>query len=622
MSEDADGSNPKPEHLDRLSSLWRRIYDRKIAQWSVAYVALAYGIQHGVVLTREAYEWPHVIEQISMLLLTLGLPVVMTFAWYHGERASRRISGPELTIIAILLAIGSMFFYVLVRPGEETAASRAPATQQAGLPAARQAAADPNAGISIAVLPFENLSGDASQEFFSDGMTEEITAALAKVADLKVVARTSAFQFKTQGRDVQSIGRELHATHFIEGSVRKEGNRVRITAQLIRADDGTHIWTESYDRELTGVFAIQEDIARAITASLRMPLGLKPGENLVNNRAIDSESYQQYLRAKSLMGARGRQRIAEAGAILEDVVARNPDYAPAWALLGFSYFLRPNTIPERTVGPVESYRKIVDTFLAKATTAANRAVQLDPNLAYGYLVLGEAEGVRGHPLRGMLMSQSKVFALDPDNGDALHGYALSLAWVGHVKEAIAVRQRLMELEPTASNYNIRAALALWLDGQNDAAIRILKDLPSGQSDALAVIYASLGRYSDAIAVLEQMASDRYPAGTREEAIRLLRLAPAKVASAQSLPALGLLSWVYLYVGAPERVLEIYERGIEGGYVAGFGNPESVWHPAYAPLRKTERFKAFARKAGLVEYWLAKGWPPQCHPTSGDDFVCE
>src|SRR4029077_1085500 len=158
--------------------------------------------------------------------------------------------------------------------------------------AARAAAASPIGVISLAVLPFVNLSSDKEQEFFSDGITEEITAALAKVPDLRVVARTSAFQFKAQNRDIQGIGQQLHATHLIEGSVRKAGTRVRITVQLIKADDGTHIWSEDYNRELTDIFAIQEDIARAITTSLRMPLGLKPGENLVNNRAIGSEDYQ------------------------------------------------------------------------------------------------------------------------------------------------------------------------------------------------------------------------------------------------------------------------------------------------------------------------------------------
>src|SRR5580704_5295921 len=131
MSEEM-GHEGKPPHLDRLSGLWPRVYDRKMVQWSVTYVALAYAIQHAVVLTGEAFEWPHAIQQISMLLLALGLPVVITCAWYHGERASRHISGPELTIITLLLAIGSLFFYALVRPSEELAVSRAPHDARGG----------------------------------------------------------------------------------------------------------------------------------------------------------------------------------------------------------------------------------------------------------------------------------------------------------------------------------------------------------------------------------------------------------------------------------------------------------------------------------------------------------
>src|SRR5258708_3651942 len=153
MSEHTNPANSKPPSVDRLSLLWRRVNDHKIAQWSVAYVALAYGVQHGVTLTSEAFEWPHAVERISMLLLAAGLPLVMTFAWYHGERASRRISGPELTIISILLVMSSLLFYVFVRPSAELTS---PAVSQAGVAAARAASISPVGAISIAVLPFAN----------------------------------------------------------------------------------------------------------------------------------------------------------------------------------------------------------------------------------------------------------------------------------------------------------------------------------------------------------------------------------------------------------------------------------------------------------------------------------
>src|SRR5678809_331515 len=149
MSDDANRANNKPEHLDRLSSVWRRVNEHKLVQWTVAYVAIAYAIQHAVILTSESFEWPNAVARATMLLFALGLPLVVTFAWYHGARASRRISGPELTIIAILLAIGSMLFYTLVHPEQELTASRAPAVQQAGVAAARSATADPHGAISI-----------------------------------------------------------------------------------------------------------------------------------------------------------------------------------------------------------------------------------------------------------------------------------------------------------------------------------------------------------------------------------------------------------------------------------------------------------------------------------------
>ena len=212
---------------------------------------------------------------------------------------------------------------------------------QPGVVAERAAAADPASAISIAVLPFLNLSGDASQEFFSDGMTEEITSALAMVPDLKVVARTSAFQFKGEKNDMRAVGQALNATHLIEGSVRKDGNRVRITAQLIEVGKGTHLWSENYDRQLSDIFATQEEIARTIVGSLMAPLGLAPGERLVSNRTIDPESYEQYLRAKALYRTRPQASLPRRSNCWNKLSLAIPTYAPAWALLAQAYVLLP-----------------------------------------------------------------------------------------------------------------------------------------------------------------------------------------------------------------------------------------------------------------------------------------
>jgi adenylate cyclase len=204
MTEATHRANPPP--VDRLSTIWRRAREHKVVQWVVAYIAVAYGLQHGVILASESLQWPNAAARISILLLVLGLPPVITFAWYHGARASRNFSQAEPSILSALLVIASLLFYVFVRPAE----TGAPAlSQQASVTAARTAAADPHSAISLAVLPFVNLSSDKEQEFFSDGMTEEITAALAKVPDLRVVGRTSAFQFKGRTRICAPLARRL-----------------------------------------------------------------------------------------------------------------------------------------------------------------------------------------------------------------------------------------------------------------------------------------------------------------------------------------------------------------------------------------------------------------------------
>jgi TolB-like protein len=625
MTDDATRSQPKPPPVDRLSLLWHRINEHKIVQWSVAYVALAYAIQHAVVLTAEAFEWSHLFQQISMLLLAFGVPVVATAAWYHGEKASRRISGPELTIITLLLLTSSLLFYVFVRPSETAPAIRETkvAATQAGAAAAPRVLPNSTTAISIAVLPFDNISGDASQEYFSDGMTEEITAALAKVPDLRVVARTSAFQFKAQNRDVQSIGQQLHATHFIEGSVRKAGERVRITAQLIKADDGSHIWAESYDRDLKDVFAVQEDIARAIATSLRTPLGLQQGKALISNRNIDPESYQQYLRAKALVRARGLKPLTDAAHLLEQVVTRNPNYAPTWALLAQVYIQQPNFEAAYVSGEAGSIRGLVSTATRRAEAAAERSIQLDGKESDAYLALGLVRA-RNAKLVAAQELYDKALLEDPNNPEVLQQSSDLFAAVGHLKEALDVRNRLLSVEPFVPVYNRNGAIILWLNGQTDAAITMLRNLPvdyATRGPYLAQVYAASGRFAEAAETLSQTPSAAFHGGLIDSAVRLLRMAPKKVDAPQEIPHLGLLGFVHLYVGDPARILEFYEGNMDVGIVGPI-NTSMLWHVKYAEVRRSARFKAFVRRAGLVEYWRAKGWPPQCHPTTGDDFACE
>jgi len=479
------------------------------------------------------------------------------------------------------------------------------------------------AGIYVAVLPFVNLSSDKEQEFFSDGMTEEITAALAKVPSLKVIARTSAFQFKGQNRDLRAIGRALGAGYLVEGSVRKAGGQVRITAQLIRVDDATHVWAENYDRPLANIFVTQEKIAAAIAGALRVPLGLRSGESLVSNRTVNLEAYQQYLRAKALMNG---LLFEDAKKILESVVASDPAYAPAWAQLSVAYALLPTFNPVIRRGTIEEARRLVQSDWPKAETAAKEAIRLDPKLALGHVALAFTLVQRANYV-GAAARYQTALSLDAADPFVLHVYGMLLAATGHLAEAQRMREELRRVEPFIPIYNSVTATIMRTTGNNKSALPILE--AARQPGAvgtlwtnapLAQTYAAMGRYREAAdTILAIQGSAFLSRPVIEQAAGMLRQAPGKLAAPQSAPFLDeWLSWIYLYVGAPERALEGEERRVQIGLIDFFYN---VWFPEYAPVRKTERFKALMRSTGIVDYWRARGWPDLCHPAGADDFAC-
>ncbi|MBV9548438.1 MAG: hypothetical protein JO256_02045, partial [Alphaproteobacteria bacterium] len=478
-------------------------------------------------------------------------------------------------------------------------------------------------GVFVAVLPFENLSSDREQEFFSDGMTQEITAALAKVPGLKVIARSSAFQFKGQARDLHAIGRALGAGYLVEGSVRKAGDQVRITAQLVRSDDATSLWAESYNRQLTNIFAVQEEIAQAIVGALHVPLGLQGGQRLVSNRTGNLEAYQHYLRARALMNG---LYFDEARKILEAVVVSDPGFAPAWAQLAIAYALLPTFTPVIRSGPVEEARRLIEAEWPKAEKAAREAIRLDPRLSIGHMALAFTLVQRANYVAA---DDECRTALSLDGGDPalLHIHGMLLGATGHLAEARRKREELRRLEPFIPIYNSVSATILRTGGDNKAALPMLE--AARQPGAvgtlwtnapLAQTYAAMGRFEEAAdTILAIQESPFIRRQVLEQAAGMLRQAPGKLAGAETGPFLDeWLSWIYLYAGAPERALEGEERRVQIGLIDFFYN---VWLPEYAAVRKTERFKALMRATGVVAYWKARGWPDLCRLEGDDDFVC-
>ncbi|MFT5511268.1 MAG: TolB-like protein [Hyphomicrobiaceae bacterium] len=612
-----------------MGNFFAELRRRHIYRIGAGYVVVAWGITQILDVLSQLFALPDWIAQPAVIVLAIGFPVTLTVAWLIEGKAHEAVASAvrsKATTVDWLL-LGAVAL-VLAAIGYQQFAPSVP--QQIAVETVRQDAASPVMAVSVAVLPFANMSNDPEQQFFSDGMTEEISFALAKVADLRVVARTSAFQFREQDRDFQTIGQALNATHFIDGSVRQEGERVRITARLIEADNSTQLWAENYDRELTDVFAIQEEIATAIATSLQVPLGLNPGESLVPNRAANLESYQDYLRARSLIRARGPREpggpITEAIALLEQVVASDPDFAPAWATLGYGYVTMPLFSEAYFGGSIEEQRRLGDETLPNAEASAQQALRLDPTNAVGYAALAFVQQLRGNLIQAHDFAQ-QALALDPGNPEALQTFSGTLVLAGRRTEALVLRQRLQAIEPFVPVFNAVTADFLHVSDQEEAALAMFVALPEYiymRAFGLAQVHAAAGRFVQAADALQSMPPDTFPPAMVEAAAALLRSAPAQTATPQDLPRLGPLSFVYLYVGAIERALEPSEEGIEAG-LASLLPMTNHWSSSSADLRSTERFKTYIRNAGIYDYWLEHGWSDLCRPIGPDDdndFECD
>jgi TolB-like protein len=228
-------------------SIWARLRRRKVVQWGIAYAAGAWGFLQGLGYVNDLFDWPRLLPKFVALALLVGLPITVVVAWYHGDRGEQRVSRTELAILTLLFLLGGGLFWRY-----QHASGPVPAEPDLS---STPAAAEPR---SIAVLPFVNMSGDKEQEYFADGVAEELLNLLTQVPQLRVTSRASAFSFKGQNLGVPDIAKRLNVAHVLEGSVRKSVNRVRITAQLIDVRSDTQLWSQTWDRQLDDIFAVQD----------------------------------------------------------------------------------------------------------------------------------------------------------------------------------------------------------------------------------------------------------------------------------------------------------------------------------------------------------------------------
>jgi TolB-like protein/Flp pilus assembly protein TadD len=463
---------------------------------------------------------------------------------------------------------------------------------------ARNTANAPSKDTSIAVLPFADMSPARDQEYFSDGLAEQLINDLAKVSGLKVVGRTSAFQFRDKNQDLRDVGRKLGVANVLEGTVSREGNHVRITAELIKTDDGFQLWSQTYDRETKDIFAVQDEIALRATEALQLKLLGGNGQPVASNaRSANPEAYQAYLQANYFFGqGTGKEEIGKALAYTDTAIKLDERYAPAWALRASVE----NTIAE--VGLTD-----VTGGFRKARDDAERAIALDPASAPGYLALARTLIYYDWDWDTADTCLTKAAALAPGSAEVFRMRSY-LSWVlGDLKQAATLYQQAVALDPLRANSHLGLGYLLYMAARYDEAQAALeKTLELNPQAAFA--HANLGKIliaegkpQQALAEIEKEPNDwekltdqalvYHALGREQDSNGALTKLIAKHATDSAYQIAG----VYAYRRESDKSFEWLERAYEQ---RDAGLPEIKADPLLKNLRHDPRYTELLNKMHL------------------------
>ncbi len=451
---------------------------------------------------------------------------------------------------------------------------------------------------SIAVLPFADMSPAKDQEYFSDGLAEQLINDLAKVSGLKVVGRSSSFQFKGKNEDLRDVGRKLGVANVLEGSVRREGNHVRITAELTKADDGFQLWSQTYDREINHIFAAQDEIARAVTGALQVKL-LSPNSPEVSSgsRSISPEAYQAYLQGQYFI-ARGQDKrnLDKALSYSDQAIKLDANYAPAWAQR--SQVLR-TMANLALIENTEAFHR--------ARESAQKAIALDPNLAAGYLAMAMVQINHDWDWEGADVSLRRAGLLEPGSAEVLRCRAHLARVLGRVDEAIELYKHAIALDPLKANFYLALGYELYIGGRYEEArdaLQRAQDL-NPQLSSLHLtrgqILLSEGHLQEARAEMENETGEwekltgeplaYYALGRREESDGALK---QLIATYQNDCAFQIAE-VYAYRGETDMAFEWLDRAYRQ---RDAGAPELKTDPLVRSLRQDRRYTELLKKMRL------------------------
>jgi adenylate cyclase len=594
---------------------------RRVGKVAIAYGAIAWGVTEASSVVFPALHVPEWAMTFVVVFLLVGFPISMVLAWVFDvgpqgiQRTEPLPQAPaaqiklrlaySVAVLACMAALG----YVLYERG-----------------LGRAHAGEPRR--SIAVMPFTNLSGDPSKEYFSDGMSEELLNLLARVPGLQVAARTSSFAYKGREVDVREIGRELGVETVLEGSVRQAGDQVRITAQLIDTQSGFHLWSETYDRRLADIFQVQDEIAKAIVDGLRIELA--PAEQQAAQRqqvpTQNVEAYQLYLQGRAVWKLRGEENLKHAIEFYQSAIARDPGFARAHAALASAYVVMPG------------YTKDADDqeeFFALAEKSARQALAIDPNIGEAHAVLAQINSARGD----LLDAESGFFfaiSLEPNEPTPHQWYSILLMEVGRLDVALAQAKKAQELDPTSPILAFNLANAYLVKGDDDAALRYSKlatELGLGRnSQSIETMVALRRRQWDEARHLVGQDPDLPPELRSQSAAFVAALEdPAKrpgvVAALRGLdPAISTQSKLvgsYLHLGETDVAFKVMFETLDKDRLAWTHDWDLslAWAPEGATMRRDPRFANLAERIGLLDYWKQYGFPDACRAGKDTPIVC-
>jgi TolB-like protein/Tfp pilus assembly protein PilF len=585
-----------------VSVFWVGLKQRKLVQWALAYVAAAFAFVQGLDVVAQRFGWPERIEQVVILALAIGFFVALVLAWYHGERGVQRVGGAELLIIALLLAIGGGALWMYARAPAKPAVVATPGplvskAAAAGMPVPSLPSAPDK---SVAVLPFANDSGKADEQFFSDGLSEDLITALSQFAGLKVISRNSAFQFRDSSDSSKVIGQKLGVAHLLEGSVQRGGDEVRITATLVNASDGSILWSQRYDKPYKDLFALQDAITQSVATALKAKLLTAPGAAVQNDRPPSGnlDAYTAYQHGVAYFALDTESSLRKAIDAFGKAVDLDPNYAAAYAQLSRMW----NGLAAQYLGG-----KAAQQANAKARDAADTALKLDPGSSLAHQARASLLATAGMDWRSAEVEARRALELAPNDAEAKFHLGIILASLGQARRAVELTRQALDSNPRNANWYMWLSTYLaglgQLDGAQQAANTAIALQPGASAAHEQLVTAEIlrGGAKTALAAAQQETDPSW----REVALALALQIGSDHAAADA--ALKMLI-AHQADAAPYQIAEVYALRRDPDNMFKWLN--RAWtdrdpgisyllvDPMILRYRDDLRFAAFCKKVGL------------------------